>query len=43
MKRKDKGNPKKVQKRKKADLGVNTAREKAIKEKEAIVTGGEER
>ncbi len=44
MKRKGKGKEaKKVHKRKKVGPGVNTAREKAITEKEALVTGGKER
>ncbi len=44
MKRKGKGKEaKRVQKRKKVGPGVNTAREKAMAEKEALVTGGKER
>eukprot|EP01084_Bolivina_argentea_P306017 528725_1 len=43
MKRKGKGKEaKRVQKRKKVGPGVNTAREKAMAEKEALVTGGKD-
>ncbi len=43
MKLKGKGKvAKKVRKRNKVDLGVNKAREKAMPEKEALVTGGKE-